>query len=61
MIRKSKFKQILSYDIIIPKANKADDFGPLIELAERELEHFEDDEADGMNEDEFKRFVEDVY
>lgn len=31
----------MSYDIIIPKANKAEEFAPLIEIVERELEKFE--------------------
>jgi hypothetical protein len=35
---------MLYYDIIIPKANKAKEFEPLIELAERELENIDDEE-----------------
>lgn len=42
------------YDIIIPKANKAEEFAPLIEIAERELQNFEDDENNGVSEEEFK-------
>lgn len=54
------------YNIIIPKANKAEEFAPLIEIAERELENFEEEEVQngengGLNEDEFKEFVKDVY
>jgi hypothetical protein len=32
------------YDIIIPKANKAHEFAPLIEIAEKELENFEEED-----------------
>ena len=38
---KGNLKRVMSYDIIIPKANKAAEFAPLIEIAERELENFE--------------------
>jgi len=48
LIRKANFKKILSYDIIIPKANRAEEFAPLIEIAERELEQFENDEEEGF-------------
>jgi len=40
----------MAYHIIIPKANKAAEFGPLIELAEKELEIFEEEEGGDMNE-----------
>ena len=50
LIKKSNFKRILAYDIIIPKANKAEEFAPLIDIAERELETFEEENPDGMNE-----------
>ena len=49
------------YDVIIPKANKAEEFAPLVEIAEKELENFEEDEENGINEEEFKQFVADVY
>eukprot|EP00347_Sterkiella_histriomuscorum_P008976 403343006 len=55
------FKQIYAFDIIIPKANKAEEFAPLIEIAEREVEHFEEEENNGVTEDEFRQFVQDVY
>ena len=62
MILKSNFKQLYVFDIIIPKANKAEEFAPLIEIAERELENFEEEEnTGGITEDEFKQFVQDVY
>ena len=54
LIRKHNFKKILSYDIIVPKANKAEEFAPLIEIAERELENFEEEDGNGLSEDEFK-------
>lgn len=41
LIRYSNFKRLLHYDIILPKANKAEEFAPLIDIAERELENFE--------------------
>jgi hypothetical protein len=40
----------MSYDIIIPKSNKAEEFAPLIEIAEKELENFENEEGSEMNE-----------
>ena len=52
---------MLSYDIIIPKANKAEEFAPLIEIAEKELETFEEEEGNEMTEEEFKKIVEDIY
>lgn len=51
----------MSYDIIIPKANKAEEFAPLIEIAEKELENLENDDDNGLSEDEFKSFVDEVY
>lgn len=61
LIRKSNFKKVLSYDIIVPKANKAEEFAPLIEIAERELENFEEEDGNGLSEEEFKQFVQEVY
>lgn len=57
----SDYKNLLVYDIIIPKANKAEEFAPLIEIAEKELENFEEEETNGLNEEEYKQFVQDVY
>jgi hypothetical protein len=57
LVKKNSFKKIMSYDIIVPKANKAEEFAPLVEIAERELENFEDEEGNGLSEDEFKQFV----
>jgi hypothetical protein len=51
----------MSYDVIVPKANKANEFAPLIEIAERELENFEEEEGNGMTEEEFKKFTADIY
>lgn len=47
---------MIEYDIIIPKANKAEEFAPIIDIAEKELELYEDDEAEknGMTETEYK-------
>ena len=58
---KGDFKKLYQYDIMIPKANKAEEFAPLIEIAEKELENFEDEEDNGVSEDEFRQFVQDVY
>ena len=58
---KNDFKHLYVYDIIIPKANKAEEFAPLIEIAEKELENFEEEEDNGVSEDEFRQFVQDVY
>ena len=63
MIWKSNFKTIIEYDIIIPKANKAEEFAPIIDIAEKELELCEEDEAEknGMTETEYKRFLAEIY
>lgn len=53
LMLKSNFKQLYVLDIIVPKANKADEFAPLIEIVERELENFEQEE-NSVSEDEFK-------
>ena len=58
---KGDFKRLYQYDIMIPKANKAEEFAPLIEIAEKELENFEEEEDNGVSEDEFRQFVQDVY
>lgn len=61
MILKNNFKTLYYLDIIIPKANKAEEFQPLIEIAERELENFEDEQNDEVNSEEYQQFVKDVY
>jgi hypothetical protein len=61
LIMKGDFKRLYQYDIMIPKANKAEEFAPLIEIAEKELENFEEEEDNGVSEDEFRQFVQDVY
>ncbi|CDW78036.1 UNKNOWN [Stylonychia lemnae] len=61
IILTSNFKQMYNLDIIIPKANKSEEFAPLIQIAEKELENFEQEENNGVTEEEFKQFVKDVY
>jgi len=39
---------------MIPKANKAEEFAPLIEIAEKELENFEEEEANEVTEEEYR-------
>ena len=59
----SDYKNLFVYDTIVPKANKSEEFAPLIEIAERELENFEEEEGQegGINEVEFKQFVAEIY
>lgn len=58
LIRNYNLKSILSYDIIVPKANKLPEFIPLIQFVEKELENL-DKEEDSANvtEEELKDFV----
>ena len=50
MIKNNNFRNLLTYDIIVPKANKAEEFATLIEIVERELENFEKDEGNELSE-----------
>ena len=61
MIKNNNFRNLLTYDIIVPKANKADEFATLIEIVERELENFEKDEGNELSEQEMKQFVNEIY
>ena len=61
LIRSQNLRTLMAYHVIIPKSNKSLEFAPLIELAEKELELFEEEEGGDMNENEFKKFVEEIY
>lgn len=50
-------KSILSYDIICPKPNKFDDFAPLIQAAEKEIENMDKEEEDGDHGDEDEEYM----
>lgn len=57
IILKGNFKSLYYFDIIIPKANRAEEFAPLIEIAERELENLEDDENNEAEDEEYQKFI----
>jgi len=60
LIRKGNFKSTMTYDIIVPKANKAAQFAPLAEIADKELENMED-ESNQLNGEEYQMLLAEIF